>query len=260
MPVICLLPPILCYGSASVLAWLERCGVQSSVQRWGVWGFYLGLVVQTATLPFLLVLGMSDTTPHRGLTMGLLSWTCAVGIAVMMRQARWQRLAVLFFPLVLLLQIDALVSARPFLTAAASVPRWSLLLHLAIAMVAMGVTLLSAMSGGVFLWQQHRLQRGRIAARGLQLPSLPTLERTVHRLLHVGFICLTLTLGTGLFLHGERAVLGHTWHYWSAMVAWLVYGGVLYLPRARGTGPQGILLSLVGFLILLLSFLEVHGL
>ncbi|MBI2343262.1 MAG: cytochrome c biogenesis protein CcsA [Deltaproteobacteria bacterium] len=260
MPTICILPGLVLYGVATLLGWVHEFGLWPTGRPWGVRLFWTGFLLQTIYLPFAIFWAGAPYFAHRGITIGVLAWGCAAAYAVLLRHPRWQALGSIFFPLIFLLLLLSMMESAPFRGAMHAETTAILPIHLALAMSAMALYVISFLCGVVYLWSERRLKSRRPAARWLRIPSLPVLEGTLGRLLTIGYVILTLTLITGMLLSvvfpGAGSAMGHRW--W-ALGAWVIYGVVLQRRLTRGWRRRWIPLSLAGFAVILFSFLEVHG-
>lgn len=259
MPTICLLPTVLCYGIATLLAWIDGWRFLPPIRRIAFWVFLLGLGLHTVYLLFALFPDGTFALTQRYQAVTLLAWTCAVAYAVLSRNTRWQYLGILFFPLLFLLLGQVFLGTPTMRIVLRSHEAVLLPFHLFFAMVALAVFLLSTLSGSLLLWSESRLKSRRPGTVALRMPGLPMIERALARLLFIGFAVLTITLatGVGLRLDGMESLTGHRW--W-ALGAWVIYGVVLQARMVRGWGRWWLPLSFVGFAVIILSFLEVHNL
>lgn len=257
MPILCVLPPVLLYGLATLLAWLDGWRFLPRGRRWAFGAFLCGLGFHTVYLVFALVAGGSLAMTQRQTAVGLFTWTCAMAFALLARNIRWQYLGIIFFPLLFLLLGQLFLGTPTMQIAMRAHELWLLPVHLLFAMTALAVLLCSVVNGSLLLWGEHRLKSRRPGAMVWRLPELPTIERALARLLLVGFILLTGTLATGVGLRLD-GMAGLTDHRWWALAAWIIYGVVLQARLARGWGRWWLPLSFVGFAVILLSFIEVH--
>ena len=90
----------------------------------------------------------------------------------------------------------------------------------------------------------------------LPLPSLESLDRTESIALGLGFLLLTLGVGTGFLWatsFGERLCTGHTVFLLVSWVAYLLPVGQRVVLQQRG--PQPARTVVIGFALLLVSYL-----
>ncbi len=132
--------------------------------------------------------------------------------------------------------------------------------HVLVNLIGVGLFFLAGASATLYLVQERRLKRKRLARIGA-LPPLDTLDRAVHRFLILGFPLLTIGVVSGTFWAYQlesgsfdevmRIVLGYT--------TWLLIGAVLLLRTAAGwrgrRSAYGTLLGLACALSVLLSYM-----
>jgi len=107
--------------------------------------------------------------------------------------------------------------------------------HVLVNLIGIGLFILAGASATLYLVQERRLKKKRLAKIGA-LPPLDTLDRAVHRFLVLGFPLLTVGVVSGTFWAYQlesgsfdevmRIVLGYT--------TWLLIGAVLLLRTAAG--------------------------
>lgn len=262
MTTICATPSLFFYLCASILVMIALWRERPSLRLWARRTFLAGFVLHSLYIPLTILTEGPPYLAGRGETMGLLAWVFALSYLVLARQKRWQHLASFFVPLILILHLQALLWHADFESALLLRPWWGLLsFHLAIAVAAVAVFFSSFLNGVVLLWQERRLKSRGPVRWALRLPTLPALERSLNHLLMTGFVALTLTLLTGMVVGeiGSRGE-GYPGHRWWSLMAWSIYAVVL-LRRRQGNvrNRSWVFLSLVGFGVIMWTFLEVHA-
>lgn len=236
--------------------------------RLTVWSsrfFVAGLILHTVYIPFDLLWDGPPYLTQTSETYGVLVWTVAMGYFFLARQARWQVLSVVILPALTVLQLRALLLISPVSNGLAQDGSWYLPVHLLIALVSVAIFFLAFVSGIFLLYQESSLKQRKLSGLSLQLPSIPSLQKGVTRLLRVGFFLLTLTVASGLLLETQDSnagmfVVTDAAHRWWSFAAWILYGLVLQMRHFRPWHTRNWLgLSLLGFLVIGISFLEVHG-
>lgn len=111
-----------------------------------------------------------------------------------------------------------------------------------------------------YLLQERQLKAKRRSDLFRRLPSLETLDTLNYRFVTWGFALFTIGLLTGSFLAKEA--WGELWSWepvqvWS-LVTWLLYGGLLQARSAGWRGHRAATLTIVGFAILVASFVSVN--
>lgn len=110
-----------------------------------------------------------------------------------------------------------------------------LALHVAANLAGVGVYLIAGVAGVVYLAEERRLKAkklGRFA--GGKLPPLDVLDRTVHRMLLVGFPLLTLGVVTGAYFGVGTGSTASVVRFVFGWVTWGLLASVLVLRAAMG--------------------------
>jgi ABC-type transport system involved in cytochrome c biogenesis permease subunit len=146
-----------------------------------------------------------------------------------------------------------------------SIGPFLLILHLIPVYIGYAGFAVAAMAGATYLLQERLLRRKSAAALWRRFPSLETLDRVDRTALALGFPMLTLGLAFGvLWATMESSPLGPGWHtdpkVLGGFVVWLFYAAVLHVRLfVRMRGRHGALLTLLGFVLTLVSFATVHA-
>jgi len=113
----------------------------------------------------------------------------------------------------------------------------------------------------MYLIQEHFLKKKRLGPLYQKLPSLVLLDEINYRCLTFGFPLLTIAIITGA-IWAETA-WGTYWSWdpketWS-LITWFIYAALLHGRLTTGwRGRRAALLSIVGFFVLLFTFLGVN--
>jgi cytochrome c-type biogenesis protein CcsB len=164
-------------------------------------------------------------------------------------------------PLALLLMLASSIypSAIPLLPPALK-SRW-LLVHSTLAFLSYATFAVAFGAAIMYLIQEHFLKRKRLGALYQKLPALDILDEINYRCLTFGFPLLTVAIITGA-IWAETA-WGTYWSWdpketWS-LITWFVYAALLHGRLTTGwRGRRAALLSIIGFFILLFTFLGVN--
>ena len=111
--------------------------------------------------------------------------------------------------------------------------------------------------GIMYLVQEHYVKSKRLSGLFERLPSLQTLDDMNYRLIKWGFPFLTLAMISGA-LWAESA-WGNYWNWdprevWS-LITWFIYASILHARMVAGwRGKRAAVLSIIGFLTILISF------
>jgi cytochrome c-type biogenesis protein CcsB len=111
-----------------------------------------------------------------------------------------------------------------------------------------------------YLLQERQLKAKRRTDLFRRLPSLETLDTLNYRFVSWGFALFTIGLLTGSLL--ARDTWGELWSWepvqvWSVLT-WLLYAGLLQARIIGWRGRRAATLTIVGFVILVASFLSVN--
>ncbi|MDQ6693767.1 MAG: c-type cytochrome biogenesis protein CcsB [Chloroflexota bacterium] len=223
----------------TLLAWVSL--TSALILRWVEGGHapYVTLY-EIATM---LVWGM--TTIYLVLFEGILR-TRAAGAFVVLLVFSLQTYAILFIPSDLKKVIQLVPALRSY---------W-LMIHVSFAIMAYSA-FGTAAGAGLTLIAKH-YTNGRIASA---LPSEPAIEEFMFRAVAVGFPLQTLLLITGAIWAQEAWTKAWSWdpkEVW-ALVTWLSYAAYLHVRVQRGVrGVTMAWLSLIGFVVVLITFLGVN--
>lgn len=131
-------------------------------------------------------------------------------------------------------------------------------LHFLAAMLAYSLLTLAALHA-VFMGFTESALHKRLLMRSLaSLPPLLTMERLLFRMLLLGFILLTLTVGSGVFfseaLFGKPFSIDHKTLF--ALISWGIFATLLIGRHAWGwRGRRALRWTLAGFGVLLLAYI-----
>jgi cytochrome c-type biogenesis protein CcsB len=129
--------------------------------------------------------------------------------------------------------------------------------HIGTAFVGNGFFAVTFVAGIMYLIQESQIKKKRLGSLYARLPSLETLDSINHFALICGFTFMTAGMITGS-IYAQYA-LGSYWR-WDpkevcSLLAWVFYAVLLHERLAVGwRGRRAALLSLFGFLVLVLAF------
>jgi len=191
-------------------------------------------------------------------TQSLLSLLFALAFVLVYLAFRTFALGIILLPLAFLLGL--LPAFRPGLEGvfdAAHVPGlhsgW-LFLHIALLLAAYAALIVSLVASVLYLIQERRLKSKTLAAPGIKLPPLDTLDRIALRALLFGLPSMTAGLLIGSFL----AEVSYGPSYFRdpkillAFAMWLAYVGMIYIRRHSGLrGRRAVYLASSVFVVIL---------
>lgn len=131
-----------------------------------------------------------------------------------------------------------------------------LIAHIVLALVAYGILIMAATQSVVVGYQEKRLRRRDRSALLATLPPMETMERLLFGMLWIGFLILSLAIGTGFAFLDDLFAQHVAHHTVLACLSWLVYAVLLsgrYLFGWRGT--IAVRFTLVAFVLLVLAYL-----
>jgi cytochrome c-type biogenesis protein CcsB len=130
--------------------------------------------------------------------------------------------------------------------------------HIATAFVGNGFFAVTFVAGIMYLIQESQIKKKHLGSLYSRLPSLETLDTINHFALICGFTFMTAGMITGA-IYAQHA-LGSYWR-WDpkeicSLLAWIFYAALLHERLTVGwRGRRVALLSVFGFLVLILAFL-----
>lgn len=183
-----------------------------------------------------------------------LSWSIALIYLVIGPAYRISLMGAFTAPLVLLLQIIALLLPEAGVPAFFRPNPW-VETHAALSIVAFGSFGLACVAGLMFLVQEGQLKSRHPAPIYHHLPPISILSEATLRLIWTGFFLLTLSFASGLLAH--LSVSGGKFGF--SLMIWLLYAAILMAAKKGSlTGRRFAMASAAAFLfsMLLLPIIE----
>lgn len=136
-------------------------------------------------------------------------------------------------------------------------------LHTTLAFFGYAALFVAFAMGMLYLIQERELKGRSPSAFYYLVPSLERCDTISARSVAVGFGFLTLAIITGILWN--RDARGHYWSWdakeWSALLAWIIYVGLLFARYRTGWGGRrAALLGIAGFAAVAFTFIWMMGL
>ncbi|MFP4146692.1 MAG: inner membrane protein YpjD [Halorhodospira sp.] len=184
--------------------------------------------------------------------LSLVSWITSTGLVIASLRQRVEHLGILLWPLSAMA-----VALTPFAPPEATLSRDPALgVHIVLSMLAYSTLLAAVLQALILALLDHRLRTRRATGFVRQLPALRTMEKQLFWLITVGFIALTVSLGSGFLFFMDRLLDGAMIHKTSLSIAsWIAFATLLAGHAIWGwRGQTAIRWTLVGFLALMLGY------
>ena len=136
-----------------------------------------------------------------------------------------------------------------------------LMIHIVFIFIGNGLFAIAFLSGVMYLIQERQIKSKRLGRLYHRLPALEVLDALNYNCLIFGFPLLTLGMLSGSIF--AQYTLGTFWRWdpkevWS-LITWLLYAALLHGRLVSGwRGRRSAMISIIGFLVLIFSFLGVN--
>ena len=134
-------------------------------------------------------------------------------------------------------------------------------IHIFFAFIGDAAFALAFTIGFMYLIQERYVKSKRLGGLFKRLPNLQLLDEINYRLISVGFPFLSLAIISGIIWAETATGLYWRWdpkEVWS-LITWIIYALVLHLRLSTGwRGKKAAILSIVGFMVVLLAFFITH--
>lgn len=227
-------------------------------------GFYLmlaGAVLHTVAM----ITGIVRTgvIPVHNLhqTLSIAAWSVALVFLFFQYRFNLKVLGVYAAPLVAVTLIAA--TTMPHATAKSPVllnNAW-LVVHIVIVFLGEAFLALACGAGILYLMQEHAIKSKQQGFFYSRLPSLERLDNAGYTTIVSGFTLMTIGLVTG-FIYAQ-SIWGRMWSWdpkevWAS-ITWLIYAALVHQRLTVGwRGRRAAILAIIGFLILVFTFLGVN--
>ena len=191
-------------------------------------------------------------------TLAFFSWSLVLTYLVIGPAYRMSILGAFTAPVVFLINFFAL--ATP-VDAPSNLPHlgWQLELHATLALLGFGVLGVAALAGVAYLIQERQLKQHSLTSWFYTLPNVGRLETVQEHVLFWGFAIFSVGAALGFFIphHGPDDWVKIAW----SGVVWVLYAGlVIVLALGRLSHKKTALLSVGGYVFILLTFWGINSL
>jgi cytochrome c-type biogenesis protein CcsB len=195
------------------------------------------------------------TNPHEAAS--FFSWCIVLIFFLLQIRYKISLLSSFIMPVVFFMMLASSMLSREIKPLSPALQSYWLGIHTVLAFLGNAAFALAFGIGCMYLVQEHHVKSKRLGGLFERLPSLQLLDEINYRLITVGFPLLTLAIITGA-LWAESA-WGRFWSWdpretWS-LVTWFIYAIILHARLVAGwRGKRAALLSMIGFLTILIAF------
>lgn len=192
--------------------------------------------------------------------LSFLAFSLAILYLLIDRRLVLAALGAVIAPLATLLTLVALIVSSGTTALPPALRSAWLPVHVTLAFLGNAVFAIAFATSAVYLFEDSRLKSKRPPLRRRPLPSLERLDDLNHRLLSWGFPLLTLGIVTGAIW--AHFAWGQFWSWearetWS-LITWTLYALLLHGRTVGWRGRRAATWTIVGFAVLLLSFVGVN--
>ncbi|MDQ7787284.1 MAG: c-type cytochrome biogenesis protein CcsB [Thermodesulfovibrionales bacterium] len=166
-------------------------------------------------------------------------------------------LASFVMPIVFILMLSSSMLPREIKPLSPVLQSYWLEIHIVLAFLGNAAFALAFGIGVMYLVQEHYVKSKHLGGLFGRLPSLQSLDEINYKLITIGFPLLTLAIITGVFW--AESAWGSYWNWdprevWS-LITWFIYAIILHARLVAGwRGKRAALLSIIGFLTILIAF------
>src|SRR4030042_5833570 len=217
----------------------------------------IGFAIHTVSIIFRYVTAghIPITNAHEATS--FFSWSIVFIFFVLQFRYRIILLSSFIMPVVFILMLSSSMLPREIKPLSPVLHSYWLGIHTVLAFLGNAAFALAFGIGFMYLVQEHYVKSKRLGDLFERLPSLQTLDEINYRLITFGFPLFTLAIIKGA-LWAESA-WGSYWNWdpretWS-LVTWFIYAIILHARLVAGwRGKRAALLSMIGFLTILIAF------
>ncbi|MCB4360722.1 cytochrome C assembly family protein [Quatrionicoccus australiensis] len=232
----------------------EHQSVASPMQTWERAAIAAALLIQAIGL-YQGLFGEAGMHFSFGFALSLMMWLAVLIYWLESFMARMEGMQPMVLPLAAACSFLPVVFPNVHLVANASATGFKL--HFLAAMLAYSLLTLSALHAIFMGFTENALHKRTLKRSLASLPPLMAMETLLFRMLTLGFILLTLTVGSGLFfseaLFGKPLSIDHKTLF--AFASWGIFATLLFGRHAWGwRGKRALRWTLTGFALLILAY------
>jgi len=232
----------------------ENQCVACPMQTWERAGIAAALVIHAAGL-YVALFSEAGMRFSFSFALSLMMWLAVLIYWLESFMARMEGMQPMVLPLAAVCAILPVIFPNVHLVANAGATGFKL--HFLAAMLAYSLLTLSALHAIFMGFTENALHKRSVKRSLASLPPLLTMESLLFRMLLVGFILLTLTVGSGVLfseaLFGKPMTLGHKTLF--AFASWGIFATLLIGRHAWGwRGRRALRWTLAGFALLILAY------
>jgi cytochrome c-type biogenesis protein CcsB len=228
------------------------------------WAFILmiaGFVCHTGSIAYTTI--ASGHFPVRNLreTLSIAGWAIAAIFLVFQSRFRLKILGIYAAPLIAVVMVAVSQVPDTPIEAQGIFKNFWLISHVIAVLIGNAAFALACGIGILYLIQEHAIKTKKPGFFFKRLPSLDKLDASGYTCIIIGFTLLTFGLITG-FVYA-KSLWGRFWSWdpkevWSG-ITWLFYAALLHERLTLGwRGRKAAIMAIVGFAILLFTFLGVN--
>jgi ABC-type uncharacterized transport system permease subunit len=191
-----------------------------------------------------------------GFALSLMLWLAAFIYWLESFRSKMDGLQPMVLPLAAL--CAALPVVFPQVHVVAHADSWGFRMHFMAAMLAYSLFTLSALHAVFMGYTERKLHQRSLTKSLASLPPLLTMEALLFRMITIGFVLLTIALGSGAMfsdeIFGKALTLDHKTLF--AFVSWGIFAALLVGRHAWGwRGRTALRWTMAGFMALLLAYI-----
>jgi ABC-type uncharacterized transport system, permease component len=247
------------YLTAGILYLLQLVFSRDALAKFGLRLTLLAWVLQTALLALVFARVGYPFITDSFASYSFTAWVSAAVFLLLNLRYRFQVAGVVVLPMISTFFLLAHFSKQNYGASGLMNSPWGSV-HIVLSFLALAIFSLSFVLGILFIIEEFQLKHKVLPKVFLRLPNLEILETIHTRSLWVGLILLSGAIITGA--GWAKSVTGVYFfedarQLW-AICAWLIYALILQARLAGWRGRRGILLSVLGFVVILFTFLGVE--